>query len=54
MTARKSRLALWRGGGEGRNENESAEPTLLIKNPPRFHALQGGDGFIIPFSDFAA
>ncbi len=33
-------------GDEGRNIAESAEPTLLIKNPPRYHALQGGVGFI--------
>ncbi len=45
MSARKTRRPLG-GGDEGRNIAESAEPTLLIKNPPRYHALQGGVGFI--------
>ncbi len=46
MVARKPRPPR-AGGDEGRNIAESAEPTLLIKNPPRYHALQGGVGFIM-------
>ncbi|MEK7584140.1 MAG: non-canonical purine NTP pyrophosphatase [Patescibacteria group bacterium] len=45
MSARNPRAFKREDGG--RIANESAEPTPLISNPPRYHASQGVVGFIV-------